>query len=150
MPVSIQDTSPVNWTSCERRFFPCGVCAVEEFCESWLADACCGRGVVFSRTSWACAACGRAAAVSEKPTKNVSFLMRCRILERPSRAGLRSIFIVSRCLRRRKRCPNRVSKIFSARQKSRDAEPVDRLRSETGFLDGVRGGLVNWQYAVEL
>src|SRR2546430_3924097 len=28
--VSIQDSSPVIWTSCERRFFPCGVCVAAD------------------------------------------------------------------------------------------------------------------------
>src|SRR6267143_2807426 len=80
MVVSIQNCSPVNWTSWERRFFPGGACAEVEFCESCLGKTFCCGGEVFSGTSCARRAFGKAAATKESPRINCNFVMGGRIM----------------------------------------------------------------------
>ena len=50
---------------------------------------------------------------------------------------------------RRKCCPRQVSDLPSEEQgQRRDAEAAEGSQIATGFLDGVRWGLVDWHYAV--
>src|SRR6266853_174762 len=78
MPVSIQDSSPVSWTSWDRRFFPCCVCSEAGFCDSCFAGGCCCVGAVFSRTSCRCKTLGRTVARKMSPARRDGFFIEGR------------------------------------------------------------------------
>src|SRR6267143_749565 len=150
MVVSVQDSSPVNWTSWERRFFPGGVCAEEEFCGSCLGKTFCCGGAVFSRTSCAARAYGQTAATRDSPRMNCIFAMRVESWERAIPRRSREHLYYYRCSGQAQAL-SRSSNRLAWRRTEDSAEtrrPRRVRREEAGFLDGVRWGLVDWQDAV--
>src|SRR6266513_3701232 len=135
MVVSIQDSSPVNWTSWERRFFPGGVCAEEEFCgSSWGKTFCCG-GAVFSRSSCVPRACGQTAATRDSPRINCILAMRGRIMGAGHPAQIQGASLID-ARGRRKRCPDRAIDSHGEEQRI-----TRRRRGRGGFAEKKRDSL---------
>src|SRR6266404_77365 len=135
-PVSVQDSSPVSWTSWESRFLPMGACADGVFGVS-LAGTSCWGGAGVSRTSCARRACGNATAESENPRVKASLNVRNRIMNtgHPAQGqeassqltdarGGTSVVLAER----RSWCEEH----FTAET----AKPRTALLRRTGFLDG--------------
>src|SRR5260370_24107689 len=106
MVVSIQDSSPVNWSSWERRLIPGGAGAEAELGASCLALACGWRGGAFSRTSWAKSVCGKGAARRENARTKSRLFITGRIIEagHPAQSQGASPLLADAWVRR-KRCP---------------------------------------------
>src|SRR6266481_2740919 len=129
-PVSVQDSSPVSWTSWESRFLPMGACADGVFGVS-LAGTSCWGGAGVSRTSCARRACGNATAESEKSRVKASLHVRIMNTGHPAQ-GQEASSQLTDARGRHKPCPGGAAELVRRAFYGGDGEAANRFAAKDG------------------